>query len=444
MPLVIDDKSQFSQDLEDPPSSSSSSSPSSSTPSILMPRTLIGADHLRMVSRLRERRDHRHHILHQTRRSSSHHFQTSSSILATPRVMNQRSSFYSELAPIEMRRAEQIEYAVDSLSSSPPSPPRSLSPRERGTVEREEDEEEKIDEEDTSVAMEGIEIESSRDNSNGWTRRRGSRYWEQLPDVPIDPQQLREEIEWAENDDRLSNEGEEFSNLHLSENTRRRLQMAYNLDKMNPEIPEEATGADVSYMSKSTFLQPGQVIFVGYQHMNQFRHGAECEDWETRVMVTAADYTKGSMEGIMEALNVPAISGAVVTFWEGEIIDFVHNTFWTRKWHATLDIDERHWSKFEPFRGLSASELRRCLSTVEGFHRVSRGYIFMRWKERVFVSNTASSSLTIAGFYYICMNRSNGNIEGYYYDPNSKPYQRLTLEPQHNGQGISFPMFSFA
>ena len=40
-------------------------------------------------------------------------------------------------------------------------------------------------------------------------------------------------------------------------------------------------------------------------------------------------------------------------------------------------------------------------------------FIFMRWKEMFFMGNKqVNSNLTIAGFYYICLCRSTGKIEG--------------------------------
>ena len=72
----------------------------------------------------------------------------------------------------------------------------------------------------------------------------------------------------------------------------------------------------------------------------------------------------------------------------------------------------------------------------------------MRWKERCFVSTSSERArhtaragdevmevaedgcgLTISGFYYVCLRRSDGGIEGLYYDPQSSPYQHLKLTP---------------
>ena len=44
---------------------------------------------------------------------------------------------------------------------------------------------------------------------------------------------------------------------------------------------------------------------------------------------------------------------------------------------------------------------------------------FQRWKEKFFVNVGAECGLTIAGFYYVCFSRSDGSVDGFYYDPNS-------------------------
>lgn len=51
--------------------------------------------------------------------------------------------------------------------------------------------------------------------------------------------------------------------------------------------------------------------------------------------------------------------------------------------------------------------------------------------ERCFITPTDSrQGLTISGFYYISLRRSDGQIEGLYYDPGSSPYQQLSLKPE--------------
>ena len=49
----------------------------------------------------------------------------------------------------------------------------------------------------------------------------------------------------------------------------------------------------------------------------------------------------------------------------------------------------------------------------------------------------SACGLTISGFYYVCLRRSDGVLEGLYYDPQSSPYQRLYLQPGFGDGGGS-------
>jgi len=61
-------------------------------------------------------------------------------------------------------------------------------------------------------------------------------------------------------------------------------------------------------------------------------------------------------------------------------------------------------------------------------------YILMRWKELSYLNTTPQAAgLTIAGFYYVCMHRTTGHIQGYYHDPSSNPWQQLHLSPAGSG-----------
>jgi hypothetical protein len=51
--------------------------------------------------------------------------------------------------------------------------------------------------------------------------------------------------------------------------------------------------------------------------------------------------------------------------------------------------------------------------------------------------------LSIAGFYYVCLNRRDGSISGFYCDPSSTPLQQLTMRAvAQGGQGHAFGSFS--
>lgn len=78
-------------------------------------------------------------------------------------------------------------------------------------------------------------------------------------------------------------------------------------------------------------------------------------------------------------------------------------------------------------------DVNMCKSCMFGVFRCdglsTHSHIFMRWKERKFVNVGEDCGLTIAGFYYICISRQTGIIEGFYHDPHSSPYQKLHLKP---------------
>merc|ERR1712100_56119 len=94
--------------------------------------------------------------------------------------------------------------------------------------------------------------------------------------------------------------------------------------------------------------------------------------------------------------------------------------FYTGKWDATRAKDIEHWNKFTPFHDHKEMVMRGSGGHIDMF---SSRYLFMRWKEQFFVNVSTECGLTIAGFYYVCFDRQQGNIEGYYHDANSSPWQ---------------------
>lgn len=79
------------------------------------------------------------------------------------------------------------------------------------------------------------------------------------------------------------------------------------------------------------------------------------------------------------------------------------NTFISPHHGTDASTDCEQWRKFDAFHVLgcrSPSQVKRL--TLEDLD--ASGYIFMRWKERSFLSRTTGGSfgsLTIAGFYYV-------------------------------------------
>ncbi|KAI5391829.1 hypothetical protein KIW84_076576 [Lathyrus oleraceus] len=193
-----------------------------------------------------------------------------------------------------------------------------------------------------------------------------------------------------------------------------------------------------------TLLCAGQA-FSGTQNVSSLQKD---EAWRVNVRLQGCDLEHGYLCGTMEALNVPMADTPVVTFWEGEIVDARNYTFFTGKWEAAPEDDIRHWTKFPSFSPLlvATSTLVSCSQVeVDGGKSMDLSnypYIFMRWKEQYFVNVGTDCGLTIAGFYYVCFSCSDGSISGFYYDPNSSPFQKLELKATNDGRsGFSFSSY---
>ena len=54
-----------------------------------------------------------------------------------------------------------------------------------------------------------------------------------------------------------------------------------------------------------------------------------------------------------------------------------------------------------------------------------------------FLSGTDGNGygLSISGFYYVSLRRSDGRLEGLYFDPQSSPYQHLEMRPSEGRWG---------
>ncbi|KAL8801503.1 MAG: hypothetical protein Q9182_004406 [Xanthomendoza sp. 2 TL-2023] len=169
--------------------------------------------------------------------------------------------------------------------------------------------------------------------------------------------------------------------------------------------------------------------------------------WPVKVMIHSIDYQNMTLAGTMEAFNVPDKNSltqvsSITTFLEGEIIDFNKFTLKTKNYHTEENTDPIYWRMLEPFKKLTDDQMVRGLLSKKWMREQLRErYILMRWKEKCFVKPLdAESVLTISGFYYISMRRSDGRIEGLYYDPSSAPFQHLSMMPEGNRQ---FPSYQF-
>ncbi|GAA93470.1 uncharacterized protein L969DRAFT_93442 [Mixia osmundae IAM 14324] len=162
----------------------------------------------------------------------------------------------------------------------------------------------------------------------------------------------------------------------------------------------------------------------------------EDEKWMVRAMISQVDLSSGTLTGILEARAVPGCPQAVLTFFEGEIIDGHNHTLETKKWRTDRMTDMLYWARCAPFRhlqslhslqNLSERDMGPSLDTLD-LHKDR--YILMRWKERDYINvDVHDCTLTISGGYYLCLDRRTGALEGYYQDPASAPFQKLRLSP---------------
>lgn len=172
------------------------------------------------------------------------------------------------------------------------------------------------------------------------------------------------------------------------------------------------------------------------------------ENWPVKVTIHNINLEEMTLSGTMEAYNIPdktspSHDAHIVTFLEGEIIDFNTHTLETKNFKADAEIDCTYWRELQPFKNLSDEAMTRNLVSRKWItEELSKGWILMRWKERCFITPTDSrQGLTISGFYYISLHRESGYIEGLYYDPGSSPYQQLSLKPE--SKRMARPSYSF-
>ncbi|KAJ2621922.1 GID complex subunit 4, VID24, partial [Coemansia sp. RSA 1694] len=112
----------------------------------------------------------------------------------------------------------------------------------------------------------------------------------------------------------------------------------------------------------------------------------------------------------------------LTTFFDAQIVGSSSYSFVTSQWDASVDTDRTHWSFFPAFR-----QHRSRFDCSDFKYRLSPSdkYVFMRWKERFVVPNYKLSRINGAsydGFYYVCYDREDASITGYYFHRDSDHY----------------------
>ncbi|KAF9993617.1 hypothetical protein BGZ80_003956 [Entomortierella chlamydospora] len=109
----------------------------------------------------------------------------------------------------------------------------------------------------------------------------------------------------------------------------------------------------------------------------------------------------------------------------------------TVSYDVMVDIKMR-FKPFEPMIDTFASEKFK-------YDFKDKDVIFMRWKEHFLVPDHRVEGIngaSFAGFYYICYNKSTGEIDGYYFHRLSEKFQKLMLTHVED-QPLSFGSYEF-
>lgn len=110
------------------------------------------------------------------------------------------------------------------------------------------------------------------------------------------------------------------------------------------------------------------------------------ENWPVKVTIHNINHSEMTLSGTMEAYNIPDKTSPthdahIVTFLEGEIIDFNKHTLETKNFKADADIDSTYWRELQPFKDLTDSEIAKNLVSRKWItEQLAQGWILMRWK----------------------------------------------------------------
>ena len=126
-----------------------------------------------------------------------------------------------------------------------------------------------------------------------------------------------------------------------------------------------------------------------YRDMPRLRdaHQIPEDKWPVKVAIHDVDYLNMSLSGTMTAYDVPDRTSAtkksrIVTYLEGEIIDFKKHTLRTKNFVSDTRIDAHYWRKLPPFSGMSdeMTMAKSLLSKDWLEESMMHQWILMRWK----------------------------------------------------------------
>ncbi|XP_055330986.1 glucose-induced degradation protein 4 homolog [Paramacrobiotus metropolitanus] len=170
---------------------------------------------------------------------------------------------------------------------------------------------------------------------------------------------------------------------------------------------------------------PNSILYSGSRFQGFQKSRGNCYDVE--VVLHNVDLASSFLCGFLKIKGLTDEYPVLTTYFDGEIISERY-PFLTRKWDADEEMDRKHWMKFSSFQPFN----KTFNSDTFSYDVLKENdFVYMRWKEHFLIPDHNIRDIngaSFAGFYYICLQKSLGTIEGLYYHRSSELYQSLSLK----------------
>ncbi|KAF9585309.1 hypothetical protein BGW38_002948 [Lunasporangiospora selenospora] len=177
-------------------------------------------------------------------------------------------------------------------------------------------------------------------------------------------------------------------------------------------------------------------LYAGSQFRGKQQSGTQ--SYDVQVNIKYVDLEESFLCGYLLIEGLTEDYPELTTYFEAEIIGPKYS-FFTKRWDADERIDEEHWMLFPPFEDLAGAvfgfdvydnDFTRTHFNHNEYDFRRQDVIFMRWKEHFLVPDHRIQGIngaSFAGFYYICYNKVQSTISGFYYHQSSEKFQQLNL-----------------
>eukprot|EP00056_Hartaetosiga_gracilis_P007953 m.114185 g.114185 ORF g.114185 m.114185 type:complete len:192 (-) comp12813_c1_seq3:1051-1626(-) len=135
------------------------------------------------------------------------------------------------------------------------------------------------------------------------------------------------------------------------------------------------------------------------------------------------DFEQKSLCGILSIENLTPHLPQLQTYFDVDLVTS-HKEFETTEFFSTRKNDIEHWTRLPGFH-------MEYIDTEDAFDFKTNRYIYMRWKERFLIPHDEEQDLrgaSFEGFYFVCFDRLNGSISGFYHHDACERYQAISLK----------------